>query len=36
LTFIAAEETANTFGGKGIPPDRAWEMWVHEVKNFQD
>jgi HCOMODA/2-hydroxy-3-carboxy-muconic semialdehyde decarboxylase len=32
LTFIAAEESANTFGGTGIPPHRAWEMWVREVK----
>jgi HCOMODA/2-hydroxy-3-carboxy-muconic semialdehyde decarboxylase len=32
LTFISAEETANTFGGTGIPPHRAWEMWVREVK----
>jgi HCOMODA/2-hydroxy-3-carboxy-muconic semialdehyde decarboxylase len=32
LTFISAEETANTFGGTGIPPHRAWEMWVRETK----
>jgi ribulose-5-phosphate 4-epimerase/fuculose-1-phosphate aldolase len=32
LTFIAAEETAKAFGGTGIPPDRAWEMWVRQVK----
>jgi ribulose-5-phosphate 4-epimerase/fuculose-1-phosphate aldolase len=32
LTFIAAEESAKTFGGAGIPPDRAWEMWVRQVK----
>jgi HCOMODA/2-hydroxy-3-carboxy-muconic semialdehyde decarboxylase len=32
LTFIAAEESANTFGGTGIPPHRAWEMWVRDVK----
>jgi HCOMODA/2-hydroxy-3-carboxy-muconic semialdehyde decarboxylase len=30
LTFIAAEESANTFGGAGIPPDRAWEMWARQ------
>jgi ribulose-5-phosphate 4-epimerase/fuculose-1-phosphate aldolase len=32
LTFIAAEESAKIFGGAGIPPDRAWEMWVRQVK----
>jgi HCOMODA/2-hydroxy-3-carboxy-muconic semialdehyde decarboxylase len=32
LTFIAAEESASIFGGTGIPPHRAWEMWVREVK----
>jgi HCOMODA/2-hydroxy-3-carboxy-muconic semialdehyde decarboxylase len=32
LTFIAAEESAKTFGGAGIPPQRAWEMWAREVK----
>jgi HCOMODA/2-hydroxy-3-carboxy-muconic semialdehyde decarboxylase len=32
LTFISAEETANTFDGTGIPPHRAWEMWVRETK----
>jgi ribulose-5-phosphate 4-epimerase/fuculose-1-phosphate aldolase len=32
LTFIAAEESAKTFGGAGIPPDRAWEMWVRQGK----
>jgi ribulose-5-phosphate 4-epimerase/fuculose-1-phosphate aldolase len=31
LTFISAAESADTFGGTGIPPDRAWEMWVREV-----
>jgi ribulose-5-phosphate 4-epimerase/fuculose-1-phosphate aldolase len=31
LTFIAAEESAATFGGSGIPPHRAWDMWVREV-----
>ena len=32
LTFIAAEESANSFGSAGIPPNRAWEMWVRQVK----
>ena len=32
LTLIAAEESANIFGGVGIPPDRAWEMWARQVK----
>jgi ribulose-5-phosphate 4-epimerase/fuculose-1-phosphate aldolase len=32
LTFIAAEESAKIFGGSGIPPDRAWEMWARQVK----
>jgi HCOMODA/2-hydroxy-3-carboxy-muconic semialdehyde decarboxylase len=32
LTFIAAEESASIFGGTGIPPHRAWEMWAREVK----
>jgi HCOMODA/2-hydroxy-3-carboxy-muconic semialdehyde decarboxylase len=32
LTFISAQESADTFGGTGITPHRAWEMWVREVK----
>jgi HCOMODA/2-hydroxy-3-carboxy-muconic semialdehyde decarboxylase len=32
LTFIAAEESAAVFDGTGIPPHRAWEMWVRDVK----
>jgi HCOMODA/2-hydroxy-3-carboxy-muconic semialdehyde decarboxylase len=36
LTFISAEETANTFGGTGITPHRAWEMWVRSVSVQQD
>jgi HCOMODA/2-hydroxy-3-carboxy-muconic semialdehyde decarboxylase len=31
LTFISAEESANTFDGTGITPGRAWEMWVRAV-----
>jgi ribulose-5-phosphate 4-epimerase/fuculose-1-phosphate aldolase len=31
LTFVSAEESANTFGGMGITPGRAWEMWVKAV-----
>jgi HCOMODA/2-hydroxy-3-carboxy-muconic semialdehyde decarboxylase len=33
LTYISAAESADTFGGMGIPPDRAWEMWVREVSD---
>ena len=32
FTFISAEESASTFGGTGITPGRAWEMWVRAVK----
>jgi HCOMODA/2-hydroxy-3-carboxy-muconic semialdehyde decarboxylase len=30
FAFISAQESADTFRGNGIPPDRAWEMWVRE------
>ena len=32
LTFISAAESADTFGGTGITPHRAWEMWVREIQ----
>jgi ribulose-5-phosphate 4-epimerase/fuculose-1-phosphate aldolase len=31
ITFIAPEEAAMTNGGKGINPQRAWDMWVRAV-----
>jgi ribulose-5-phosphate 4-epimerase/fuculose-1-phosphate aldolase len=31
LTFISAQESADTFGGTGITPHRAWEMWARSV-----
>jgi ribulose-5-phosphate 4-epimerase/fuculose-1-phosphate aldolase len=36
LTFISAQESADTFGGTGITPHRAWEMWVRSVKIEDD
>jgi ribulose-5-phosphate 4-epimerase/fuculose-1-phosphate aldolase len=31
LTFIAPEESAKTNDGKGINPERAWDMWARAV-----
>src|SRR5262245_11792007 len=31
LTFIDPQESAKTNGGKGINPERAWDMWVRSV-----
>lgn len=31
IVFIAPEEAAMTNGGKGINPERAWDMWVRAV-----
>jgi HCOMODA/2-hydroxy-3-carboxy-muconic semialdehyde decarboxylase len=32
LTFIDPQESAKTNGGKGINPERAWDMWVRSVE----
>jgi HCOMODA/2-hydroxy-3-carboxy-muconic semialdehyde decarboxylase len=31
LTYIDPRESAKTNGGKGINPERAWDMWVRSV-----
>jgi hypothetical protein len=31
LTFLDPQESAKVNGGKGINPERAWDMWVRSV-----
>ncbi len=33
VTFIDPQELAKVNGGKGINPERAWDMWVRSVKD---
>jgi HCOMODA/2-hydroxy-3-carboxy-muconic semialdehyde decarboxylase len=31
LTFLDPQESAKFNGGKGVNPERAWDMWVRTV-----
>jgi ribulose-5-phosphate 4-epimerase/fuculose-1-phosphate aldolase len=33
LTFLDPQESAKTNGGKGINPERAWDMWARSVSS---
>jgi hypothetical protein len=31
LTFLDPQESAKYNGGKGVNPERAWDMWVRSM-----